>query len=98
VKETTFGANAWIDVHIFGSQDELIHSETQTLIYTGFGSFFSYEFSGRVYQGSTATQGSVQSRPEAQKVQYRLYYEVNYQVFTDGILHQHELQEDALTA
>jgi hypothetical protein len=39
----------------------------------------------------------VQPRPDARKVQYRLYYEVNYQVFTDGILHQNELPEDAVT-
>jgi hypothetical protein len=39
----------------------------------------------------------VEYRPEARKVQYRLYYEVNYQVFTDGVLHRHELQEDAVT-
>lgn len=97
VRETTFGANAWIDVHVFDGQDELIHAETLTLHYTGFGSEFRYEFSGKVYQGSTATPGSVQPRPDARKIQYRLYYEVNYQVYTDGILHQHELQEDVLT-
>jgi hypothetical protein len=45
----------------------------------------------------TATPGSVQPRPDARKVQYRLYYDVNYQVFTDGILHQSELPEDAVT-
>ena len=97
VKETAYGANAWIDVHIFDGQDALVHAETLTLPYTGFGSAFRYEFSGKVYQGSTATPGSVQPRPEARKVQYRLYYGFNYQVFTDGILHQQEVQEDAVT-
>jgi Family of unknown function (DUF6209) len=97
VKETTFGANAWIDVHIIDGQDELIHADTLTLTYAGFGSEFRYEYSGKVYQGSTATPGSVQPRPEARKVQYRLYYEVNHLVFTDGILHQFDLPEDAVT-
>ena len=97
VKEATYGANAWIDAHVFDGQDRLIHAETLTLHYTGFGSAFRYEFSGKVYQGSTATPGSVQPRPEARKIQYRLYYEVNYRVYTDGILYQHELPEDALT-
>jgi Family of unknown function (DUF6209) len=97
VKKTTYGANAWIDLHVFGGDDRLVHAETLTLPYIGFGSAFRYEFSGKAYQGSTATPGSVQPRPEARKVQYRLYYEVNYQVFTDGILHQHELQEDTVT-
>ena len=99
VKETVYGANAWIDVQLFdGGQDRLIHAETLTLAYTGFGSAFQYAFSGNVYQGSTATPGSVQPRPEAHKLQYRLYYEVGHQVFTDGVLHQHELQEDAVTS
>jgi len=97
VKETVYGANAWIDFHVFDGEDQLIHAQTLTLPYTGFGSAFQYGFSGKIYQGATATPGSVQPRPEARRVQYRLYYEVNYQVFTDGILHQHELQEDAVT-
>jgi Family of unknown function (DUF6209) len=97
VKETTYGANAWIDVHVFDGSDQLIHAETLTLPYTGFGPVFQYGFSGKVYQGMTATPGSVQPRPDARKIQYRLYYEVNYQVFTDGILHQNELPEDAVT-
>jgi hypothetical protein len=96
VKETTYGANAWIDVHVFDGDDQLIHAETLTLSYTGFGSAFQYGLSSKVYQGLTATPGSVQPRSDARKVQYRLYYEVNYQVFTDGILHQHELPEDAV--
>jgi hypothetical protein len=97
VRETTFGANAWMDVHIFDDQDGLIHAETVTLPYAGFSSTFLYEFSGIVYQGATATPGSVQPRPDARKVQYRLYYEIHNEVFTDGILHQHELQQDAVT-
>ncbi len=98
VRETHFGANAWIDVNVFDGDDRLIYSETLTLPYTGFGPVFRYEFSGKVYQGSTATPGSVQPRPEARKIQYRLYYDVNYQVFTDGILHQLELPEDAVSS
>ena len=97
VKESTYGASAWIDVHVFDGQDGLIYAETLTLPYAGVGPVFRYAFSGKVYQGSTATPGAVQARPEARKVQYRLYYEVNHEVLTDGILHQHELQEDAVT-
>ena len=97
VRETAYGANVWIDAHVFDAGDQLIHAETLTLLYAGYGSTFRYEFAGKIYQGSTATPGSVQPRPDARKVQYRLYYEINYRVFTDGILHQHELQEDAAT-
>jgi hypothetical protein len=97
VKETIYGANAWIDVHIFDDQDELIYAETLTLHYIGYGPVFRYEYSGPVNQGSTPAPGSTQGRLEARKVQYRLYYEINYQVFTDGILHQLELPENIVT-
>lgn len=94
VKETTYGANAWIDVHIFDGQDKLIRAETFTLSYTGFGSSFQYDFYGNVYQDTTATSGPMQPQHEACKIQYRLYYEINYQLFTDGILHQLELKDE----
>ena len=35
-------------------------------------------------------------RPDARKLQYRLYYEVDDQVFTDDLLHQLEIDEDML--
>jgi len=97
VKETTYGAGAWIDVHVFDGDNRLIQAKTWPMTYTGFGSTFQYAFSGTVYQGSTATPGSVSPRPDARTIQYRLYYDVNYHVFTDGILHQHDLPEDAQT-
>lgn len=70
-------------------QDATAHDETPALPYTGFGSAFRYEFSDKVYQGSIATWESAQPRPEARKLQYSS--------ITDGILHQHEAQEDAVT-
>ena len=96
VSHTAYGANAWIDFHIFDGNDALIHSETRTLEYAGFGSTSQYAFAGKIYQGSTATPGSVSPQPEARKVQFRLYYEIDYRVFTDGILHQAELATDSL--
>jgi uncharacterized protein DUF6209 len=98
VNDTRAGANAWIDLHVFDGQDGLLQSDTLTLSYAGVGGDFTYAFSSSVYQGSTATPGSSQPRPDARKIQYRLYYEVSGQVFTDGILHQQELHEDALTS
>jgi hypothetical protein len=95
VKDTRYGANAWIDVHVFDGADELVHAQTLTLLYVGFGPSFQYAFSGSVFQGSTATPGSVQPHPDARTVQYRLYYEAFYQAFTDGILHQLEVPSDA---
>jgi hypothetical protein len=96
VQESPYGANECIDLHMFDGGDQLIQATTVTLPYAGFGSAFRYEFSGMVYQGSTATPGSVDPRPDARTLQYRLYYDVNYQAFTDGTLHQIELPDDAV--
>ena len=49
----------------------------------------------RIYQGTTATPGSVQPRRDARTLQDRLYDKENYQVFTAGILHEFDLQQDA---
>src|SRR5215471_15183395 len=95
VQKTAYGANAWADLHVFDDGDQLICANTVTLPYTEFGPVFRYGFSGAVYLGSVATPGSVDPRPDARTLQYRLYYEVDYQVFTDGILHQLDLPEDA---
>jgi Family of unknown function (DUF6209) len=94
VSDTIFGANAWIDLHVFDVQDKRVHAETFTLKYTGFGPFPSYGFDGKIYQGSVATPGSVSPRPDARKIQYRLYYSIHYQIFSDGVLHQIELKDD----
>jgi hypothetical protein len=98
VNNVAFTKNVWVDVHVFDAADALLHSETLTLGYlepaAGGGDLFVLD--GKIYQGSMATPGSVSPRPDARLVQYRLYYEVNGQLFTDAILHQHELPEDAL--
>jgi hypothetical protein len=46
--------------------------------------------------GLTATPGSVSPRPNAWLVQYRLYYAVEGSLYTDAILHQLELGDDAI--
>jgi hypothetical protein len=99
VSNVAYAKNVWVDVHVFDGDDNLIQAETLALGWAGsaggHGDFFAY--GGKVYQGSTATPGSVSPKPDARKVQYRLYYEVNGRVFTDAILHQHEVQENAAT-
>jgi hypothetical protein len=98
VRNVAYTKNVWIDVHVFDGADTLTHSETLTLHYLepagGNGDFFSFD--GKMDQGGVATPGSVSPRPDARKVQFRLYSEMNNQVFTDAILHQFELPEDAL--
>jgi hypothetical protein len=102
VKNVAYSKNVWVDVHVFDSGHQLIHAETLTLCYVGPADGFSgdgdfFVFDGKIYQGATATPGAVSPKPEARTVQYRLYYEVNHQLFTDAVLHQHELPADAVT-
>lgn len=91
---------AWVDVHVFDQADELIHLETFPLRHQGAagggGEFFMID--QPVYEGSSLIPaGSVaRSRDrEARKLQYRLYFETSGRLFTDGLLHQHDLPEDA---
>jgi len=99
VRNVAYVKNVWMDLHVFDGADARIHSETFTLGYAGSagGEADLFAFDGRIYQGTMATPGSVSPRPEARSVQYRVYYEVLGQVFTDAILHQQDLSEDAVT-
>jgi hypothetical protein len=97
VKNIAYRKDVWIDFHVFDENEAVIHAETQPLSWdftTGEGDVF--QFNGKIYQGVIATPGSVSPRPDARKVQYRLYYEVQGSLFTDGILYQRELPEDAM--
>lgn len=91
--------HVWVDLHVFDQSGGLVQSETIPLAWLapagGGGDFFV--INGIVYQGSVATPGSVSPRPDARTVQYRLYYEVDGRVYTDGVLHEHAVPEDALT-
>jgi hypothetical protein len=96
VNNVAYAKNVWLDVHVFDHYDGLIHSATFPLHYQGeaggHGDFFVFD--GKIYQGVRVTPGATSARekPDARKVQYRLYFEVNSQVFTDGyFLHQHQL-------
>ena len=98
VKNVTYLKNVWMDLHVFDQTNERIHSETLTLGYArsagGEGDLFAFE--GTVFQGSTATPGSLSPKSDASTLQYRVYREVSGQVFTDGILHQPSLAADAV--
>lgn len=99
VRNVEFRKSVWADVHVFDEHDQVVHAETIPLAWIeaagGHGDRFA--FKGIIYQGSTATPGSVAPRSNARLVQYRLYYEVDGTVYTDGVLHQHEVQRDAVT-
>jgi hypothetical protein len=98
VKNAAYAKNVWMDVHVFDGSDHLVHAETFTIPYCngagGGGDFFTFD--GPVYQGTKATPGSVSPRPDARKIQFRVYYEVNDQLFTDAILYQETVSEDAV--
>ncbi|MDF1501360.1 hypothetical protein [Roseisolibacter sp. H3M3-2] len=97
VRNLSFVKSAWLDVHVFDRDGRLLTSETLPLRYThaaGDGGDL-FVFDGVVYQGSVATQGSVDPRPDARALQYRLYCEQGARVYTDGLQHWCELRTDA---
>jgi len=99
VKNIAFVKEVWIDLHVFDRSATLIKAATLGLPWqgsaSGAGDLFSFD--GEIYRGSTATPGSVSPRPNAWLVQYRLYYAVEGSLYTDAILHQLELIDDAIT-
>lgn len=89
--------HSWFDVHVFDENDQLIRSQTLPLSYVRAadddGEVFGFE--GGVYRGTGASPGSVWLAPDARKVQFRVYYEVDGTVYSDGLLRQHELLPDS---
>ena len=96
VSNVAYAKNVWFDAHVFDGGNQLIQAQTLSLHYKigagGGGDLF--EFDDVLYHGSRGQPGSVSPRPDARRVQLRLYFEVNYQLFTDGILHDRQLLED----
>jgi hypothetical protein len=99
VKNVAFAKAVWIDLHIFDHEATLIKAATMGLPWeaSAGGAGDMFRFDGEIYRGSTATPGSVSPRPNAWLVQYRLYYAVEGNLYTDAILHQLELIDDAVT-
>ena len=89
--------HSWFDLHVFDECDQLIRSETVPLSFVRAadddGEVFGFE--GGVFKGSGASPGSVWLAPDARKVQYRVYFEAEGRVYSDGLLRQHELPPDA---
>ncbi|HEY8200856.1 MAG TPA: DUF6209 family protein [Actinomycetota bacterium] len=94
-------AAAWVDIHIFDQAAQLIDSGTyplRRLGAAGDGELFHldetvYEASSLVPPGSVARHAA----SEALKLQYRIYLELDNRLFTDGLLHQHDLAQDAVS-
>ena len=96
VSNIAYAKNVWFDAHVFDGGNQLIQAQTLSLHYKigagGGGDLF--EFDDVLYHGSRGQPGSVSPRPDAQRVQLRLYFESSGQLFTDGILHDTQLLED----
>lgn len=97
VRNIAYAKNVWVDLHVFDGDGNRVNADTLTLKYSGSasgnGDFFS--LNQMIFLGSGGVPGNIWPRADARTVQYRLYYEVNGCVFTDGILHQVPLPADA---
>jgi hypothetical protein len=87
VKNVAYDKSVWLDVDVLGRSGEALHSETLPLRYLepagGAGDFFLGDLAVRVTRPA--------QRGAARQLRYRLYYEVEGQVFTDGVCHHHYL-------
>jgi hypothetical protein len=99
VRNTTFAKNVWADVHVYTHDGNLAHSETLPLRYTrpaGDGDDV-FTLDSALYQGVTATPGSVDLRPDARLIEYRVYCQIDGRTFTDGTLHACYLKPDVVS-
>lgn len=87
VNNVAYEKKVWVEVDLVGSSGKPLQSSKLPLGYAeaagGSGDFFLVE--APVHPGSPARRGPVQL------LEYRLYYEVGGQVFTDGVPHRHQL-------
>jgi hypothetical protein len=97
VRNLAFAKSTWLDFHVYDRDGGLLRADTLPLRFSHAagdgGDLFVLE--DLVYQGSIATQGSVDPRPDARAVQYRVYCEQDARVYTDGVPHWCELRMDA---
>ena len=99
VRNTTFAKQVWADVHVYTHDGTLAHQETLPLQYgrpTGDGGDV-FVLDSAVFQGPIATPGSVTLRPDARVIEYRVYCQLDGQLFTDGALHACYLKPDVAT-
>lgn len=88
VRNVAYDKKVWLDVDLIGWAGEPLHSQTFPLQYVepagGAGDFFLADF-------PVPPAARMARRASASELRYRLYYEVEGQVFTDGFCHSHRL-------
>lgn len=88
VNNVAYDKSVWLDVDWLGRSGKPILTDTVALAYLepagGSGDFFTVDVP--VNRATPAAR-----RPKAYSLQYRIYYEVNGRVFTDGVCHQHHV-------
>jgi len=89
VRNVAYDKRVWLDVDVLGRSGEPLHSESLPLQYLepagGAGDFF---------EGDVTLQEAAAHSPRTaagRQLRYRLYYEVDGQVFTDGVCHHHHM-------
>jgi hypothetical protein len=85
VNNIAYDKRVWLDLDVLSRTGKPVHSETVLLQYLepagGSGDFFMIDH----------PVPSPGRRAAPHMVQYRLYYEVSGQVFTDGLCHRNDL-------
>jgi hypothetical protein len=97
VRNVTYVKHVWVDVHAVSDDGKLIHQETCSLRYerpAGDGGDV-FLLDTELFQGSVASEGSVDLRPDLRHVEFRLYVEMNGRVWTDAVAHRCELAADS---
>jgi hypothetical protein len=97
VNETTSPTRVWLELCIFGHDGALARTDSLTLAYgrpAGDGGNL-FVADAEVFQGTVATPGSVDLKPDVRKVCYRLYAEVDGRLVSDGQVHECELRPDS---
>jgi hypothetical protein len=90
VHNVAFGKDVWTDVYLVGEGGEVLSTQTLDLRYIEPAGDNGDCFVGNLLVRPPASQTA---SPAVRRVQFRLYYRVEGALFTDGLLHDHELAD-----
>lgn len=99
VRNTSYEKRVWADVHVHAHDGALVRRLTLPFAYVrpmGDGGDL-FQLDHVLFDGATATPGSVSLGPDVRLVQFRLYAECGGEVVTDGAVHEGVLRADVVT-